>query len=536
MPELFFKHEFSAVGKTTSGTLNALRKQLGVGCDPAFDYAEIAEMQRKLAKGENQKSTRQPTAEEAGAGGATSLEQLRRALRDVVGSGAATNELPHDEADGAEGGGTSGSPLSPADVRELREKQRPTRSFMTPTRDKLRQLDIDSRFRAPPVGTYKPKEDLLHLRPRAVGRDFGIKDPTRSRKELEKEEEIAKLKAEKQSTDHLEKVGTSLELKPGIPEMPRHSPSCDFGKGRSRPDIVKTAGITYHTNSFTTCVLDGDLKCSVERSPEWDFAKTSTAPAKQREYYFQPGQYKPNFEAVRPRLAANNIPFEKRPKRQPFDKGLARVGDHLPDRSLSRSCPVLSKFRDVKAPLMDHYTARPTMKKIDYHRADDPAVDQAVLEHEYTFDAMQARNFMDPKMLTVQPYNESISRLQQMQIQRAYGDDIPLQRSKSNVSEGPRSVELVEGDVGNKPSLQPRVKVRNFGQISGREKECKYTKAPARKINDRLSKATQFKREERDGDSRLEPGTVSDLAMGMTRFRDERFYDASDGSLAAIEA
>merc|ERR1719277_737276 len=81
------------------------------------------------------------------------------------------------------------------------------------------------------------------------------------------------------------------------------------------------------------------------RGPEWDFAKSSTAKEKLREYYFQPGQYKPNLDAARETVGnKKNIGFELQTDRPNLNKGNERAGDHLPDRSLSRSCPCLAKF------------------------------------------------------------------------------------------------------------------------------------------------------------------------------------------------
>merc|ERR1719498_1073767 len=115
--------------------------------------------------------------------------------------------------------------------------------------------------------------------------------------------------------------------------------------------MVKQANITFNTNSFTAGVLQGDKHQSGHtRGPEWDFAKTSTAPDKPREYYFQPGQYNVKWDIARPKLELKNIPFNQQQNRKPLmDHKVESI--HLPDRSLSRpsaiclegmsSCPLL---------------------------------------------------------------------------------------------------------------------------------------------------------------------------------------------------
>lgn len=69
--------------------------------------------------------------------------------------------------------------------------------------------------------------------------------------------------------------------------------------------------------------------------------------------YFPSGQYKVDLNVTRDKGDKKNIAFEKRPDRKPLRESVGRVeiisrmGDHLPDRSLARSCNPKTKLRCV---------------------------------------------------------------------------------------------------------------------------------------------------------------------------------------------
>lgn len=493
-------------------------------------------MQKKLAHGEEKKPPPRTSAEDpagqggAAAGGASSLDQLRRALREVVGSGAAEQpEPPEAEAEAARAGTST---HSHRDLRAQRERPRPSASFLTTSRADVAKLDIGNRFRAPPPGTYQPKSDLSE--PRVLGQvDFGAKEETVSRRTLAIQREVQRLKEEGLPYDHLIKDGVSVELLDYVPEKvkPRLR-VVDLTKNTGRPDLIKAAGIHYHVNTFTDGVLDGDLHCSQsQRKPAWDFAKLSVAQPKLPETYFQPGQYNVNLEAVRPRLETKNIPFEKRPARQPLREVVGRVeiksraGDHLPDRSLARSCPNLSSRTRVIVPDISKYTKRPPFWKNApvYHREEDPEIDQAVQHHSLTVNVVEADKVLRRRARSVEGFSQSLKREQQLKVQRRYGEDVCLQLAKENLSRGPVSVELLP-EVGNSPSLRRRVTAPDFGQMPGRETDMKHVVSPSRRRDP--GGAAKFERNLRPGDLRVEVQQLSQMASGISELRATRSYQA----------
>merc|ERR1719210_2582833 len=103
---MIFDTTFSEIGRSSGQQLDALRRQLGVGIDPSYDYSHMEEMQKKLIQKKDKKfkgATGDSAGQDAG-GPVTGLDQLRRALREVVGSSAGLEEPILDEA----GGGSPG--------------------------------------------------------------------------------------------------------------------------------------------------------------------------------------------------------------------------------------------------------------------------------------------------------------------------------------------------------------------------------------------------------------------------------------------
>jgi len=461
-------------------------------------------------------------------------------LREVAGTQGG-DETQDEDADNDMQAGAKGSPTSPSDLRKMREATRNTAAFKARSRHQLMALDVEHRFRAPPLGTYRPKEDLLDSRPRVHQTDFGLRDRTRSRKIVEVEQEVARLKAEKKPYEHLIKSGTSVELMEGSPVKlgSKVVTKVNIAKQVPRADPTEGSGIQYHVNSFTAGVLDGDLNTSgLQRSPMWDFEKMSTTVEKKTETYFQPGRYKVNLEAVRPRLGGGNMAFEMRPSRKPLTEGCERPGDHLPDRSLSRSCPILTRYggmlkaEPVKVPDISKYTERPPLlsTKLDYHDESDPLVDATVYKKRMEFDAASAAKPIHPKPRVVTKFEKYSTRHMNLKVQRAYGEDKALAMTKASIEDGPKSTELLESDIDDQPSLRERVKdVRNFHKMRSREQEPDCIEVAAR--NKDLSGAAKFKRAPREGDSKLETSACSDLAAGIGERREGRIFEEMSGSL-----
>lgn len=360
----------SEVGRSSGQHLDALRKQLGVGCDPAYDYTAMIDMAKNLLKNKSKKkghSDSEPDLRSSMRSPTDGIDDLKRAMHDASGEGA--------PGAGTRQGSKAGTskrdfPRVPGGARWLADQSRPSASFVVTTRDYERKQDVALRWRAPPVGSYRPKDEICQPRMKNITTLCASdKEPSRSRKLVEMEREIADLKADGQSTDHLERSCVSVELLNEPPERTRKRQVVfRWDKGGERPDPVKSGGIVYNNNSFTAGVMDGDLKCSqMSKVPLFDFANLSSYEPKPREYYFQPGQYNPNLSASRPRSICKSA-FEKYPNRKPLRECVGRVeikeraGAHLPDRSLSRSCPLLEpQFARLKVPDLSKYTNRPAL-------------------------------------------------------------------------------------------------------------------------------------------------------------------------------
>lgn len=516
---------FSECGRATDQHLNNLRRQLGTGVDPAFDYSNMLEMQKKLAQA-GKKTTKERADRQHGessSGPASGLDLLKRTLREVVGVGAGVE----DEEEEQVGGNHKRTRSTPADIREQRDQNRNSHAFLSSSRDDLKKLDIVNRFRAPPPGSYRPKEHKLSVRPRLQGHDFGLREQTKSNKTIAIEKEIEKLKEEGKPFDHLVKVGVTIEMKEGIPSKPKlRQRDHQFDKDLPRPDMIKVANIQFNDNSFTAGLPDGDLSTSkfTHTLGNWDFAKTSSAPQKEREYYFQPGQYAVKLDSSKPKLELKNIPFHKQQNRKPLSDS-APAGLHLPDRSLARpsamgSCPLLE--RRVKGFGIKDFTNRKPIydeRPPDYDVA-DPRVEEAVLKGLNKFDAFEAMKPVKPGQRPPESFNKSLTRLQHHKMMRSYANDQCLQLAKTNLTRGPVSTEYLPMDsMHEKPSLTKRVVVKDLKTMAGRDPSKDYAEVPSRGKD--LRNVMFFEREARSGDA-----PRPDPAFHITDLPGSRSYDA----------
>ncbi|CAE7302591.1 CA14 [Symbiodinium pilosum] len=350
---MFLDGMMSQIGISTQGSLDALRRQLGPGVDPLYDYS---------AKHDSHRPRHVEKKEQEGTKESTGIEQLRRTLKEVVGINTTAEEL---EPQQAEEGDDAEFRVPAARLRALREQKRPMSSFVSTSREYVNALAIENRFRAPPPGSYRPSTHLCA--PRVKTPVFTNGEPTQSRKRMVMEREVRKLQSQGKPYEHLLQGVTSVELLDEPPEkMRRAITTPNLERYSPRPDLLKSAGINFNDSTFTDGVLDGDCNTSmILRTPEWDFAKLSAARDKDPETYFQPGQYKPNLDAVRPKLETKNIPFQKLPARKPLKEAVGRFevdgreGDHLPDRSLARSCPLLATRPRLHSPDLAKYSERP---------------------------------------------------------------------------------------------------------------------------------------------------------------------------------
>mmetsp|Transcript_2778 Transcript_2778/g.10974 ORF Transcript_2778/g.10974 Transcript_2778/m.10974 type:complete len:523 (+) Transcript_2778:111-1679(+) len=514
---MILSETYSEVGRCTGQHLDNLRRQLGVGIDPAYDYSHITELQKKLTA----KKEKKP--KDDGLSGSGALDQLRSALHE------ATNPMPLAE-DAAETADAVLSPHRRTANQGSKAHLSPSASFKVASRDYHAALAIEARWRAPPPGSYRAKTEVIEPRTREIS--FGERSPTRGRHVLKFEQEVAQLKEEGKPFDHLTKSCTSVELLDEKPEKARPRLHVwNFAKDSERPDIVKQAGIVFNHNTFDEGVMSGDLNTSkFLRRPVYDFGK-NTSPEKQRETFFQPGQYKVNLGCIRASSEIKNIPFERQTARKPLRETVgrteikSRAGDHLPDRSLSRSCPAISTYTRQNVPTFDNYTERPPMAKIQkpYHKADDPEIDADVFQRMMTHDELEASKATWSKSRTTEKFEASLDRKSQLRTQRSYGEDIPMQRAKDNIKYGPVSVELLS-EVGTSPILRPRVLIRDFGASPERDHNQKKHAVPASRAKD-MSESMKFGRGARPGDGKSEADMLSPTAATISRLRSSRKFE-----------
>lgn len=148
---MFLDSMMSQIGISTQGALDALRRQLGPGVDPLYD---------QMAKREAHKPWQSSKSEADVAESSGSIDQLRRALREVV--GVTTEELLDQPQ--AEDSPEDDAKLSPAQIRAVREQKRPMSSFVSTSRDQMSSLAVENRYRAPPPGSYRPSTHLCEPR------------------------------------------------------------------------------------------------------------------------------------------------------------------------------------------------------------------------------------------------------------------------------------------------------------------------------------------------------------------------------------
>lgn len=519
---MFFESAFSEAGRASQMHLECLRRQLGMGIDPAFDYSKMAEMQKQLMNSKDDRGKKHKEDEIDPTSPVAGIEQLRKALREVVGT---AGEPQEDEG--------HASPLHRSqmlhhsvDDSRTKDIHRASSSFLVEGRNDRARRDVDNKWRAPPPGSYRPKDHWM--RPRVKDTDFGFKPVTKSYHTKALEEEIERLKADNQPYMHLVKSASSVELIEGIPEnklMKRNLTSFDMTKCLERPDLVKQAGIVYNVNSFTAGVADGHLKTSMfTRKPSWDIEKSSTAPEKDPSNYFQPGQYLKELQSSN----LKNIPFTKQQARKPPCESIGRVeikgraGDHLPDRSLSRKSGAQQEPR-IKVYDMNKYTTRPDIlaKAIVYHDQADPYVADAVHKYNMTKDITQADRLSRPRTKPCEDFNKSLKREQQLRTMRTYGSDVCLQLAKEYKERGPVTVELLPMDTHDSaPSLRRRVPVRDFEKMERWEPSGKAVVPPPRKRD--LSEGANFERNVREGDSRSPAAALSQIASGIRELRNTR--------------
>lgn len=511
-----------------------MRRQLGTGIDPAYDYSAMEELQKKLANaGRKGAKERAERAHEGSAAPASGLDLLKKTLKEVVGVGAGLEETASEQAEAD--GNQRRARSSPGDAQKRREMN--SSAFLAPSRDDLKKLDVENRLRAPPIGSYNPGPDPMHTKqPCHV---FGKPEKTKSRKQIAIDKEIKRLLEEGEDVEHLTKPGcTSLELQEGTPcnrlLIPRQR-NYEMAKDLPRPDLMKQMNCQYYDNSFTAGVLDGKERTSAYRSqPSWDFAKLSTAPEKLREYYFQPGQYAVKWDIARPKINVKNIGFEKQPNRKQLATHVP-AGIHLPDRSLSRPSAMSQSCPQMERRVKDIHIGKCTDRKpiYDYkppmYDTSDPRIEEEVLKKQSEYDCFKAmrQGVTHPRQSSCEDFGRVLNRTQHHKTMRSYATDVNIQMMNKSLVEGVVSVEMLPmGAIHDHDCLKPSVITKDLKKMAGREVTKEHRELPPRGQVEKLEGVMNFDRGTRSGDCRADAANLSKLAGAITELRGTRTYDA----------
>jgi hypothetical protein len=520
--------KFSNLGRTTEMQLKSLRSQLGIGIDPAYDYTEMIERKKALTRGLTRGRSESPakTSEALGeqqpsASSRGPLYELEKALHAAVEGDRQENQIEQKQS--------AGDGFRTPDIVRERRRVHPSYAFIAQSRAERNRIEEKITFHPPPVGSYRPKDELIRPPQRFV--DFAMKKETKGRHTIAAEAEIENLKAEGLPYDHILKKAVSVELMEGIPDHPAvHVNVPNLDKGIPRPDIVKLSKLEFHVNSFTAGVLEGDLVTSqLPRKPIWDFGKGRERPGpSERASYFQPGQYKTDgvMDKVRPKACKIGIPFEMQPSRKPISKPVSHGPSLIPDRSLARACPVTQPKLLTGVEHTKQSDRKPISDAVkDYHHTDDPKACQAVRQQEMAYDVCVAEKPLLKRPAAIDNFARSLNRDQAAQGLRSYGQDPVLQRGKH--MQKVRSVETLPVDsVYRKQTLtgHHRVLGTDFIRMRGREDELEYTNSPPRKRD--FSNASQFTRGIRNGESLVNAAEFSSLTGSMNQLRKARSYAA----------
>jgi hypothetical protein len=224
--------------------------------------------------------------------------------------------------------------------------------------------------------------------------------------------------------------------------------------------------------------------------------------------------------------------FNKQRARKPLKESVGlidiqeRAGAHLPDRSLSRSCPLLSQR--IVVPDISKDIKRPDMfKPVDgYCKKGDLEARDRVYQHELTYDAVENSKVLGRRARTAESFDRSLTREDEVKRTRNFHNSVSLVRTAENLKNGatPHSVELLP-DVDGGPSLKTRMLMNmDFHQMGGRETEKRYVESPSRHRDQ--GKATKFERDVRTGDIRADAQVLSPLAGGIVGLRATRTWEA----------
>merc|ERR1712039_196249 len=240
------------------------------------------------------------------------------------------------------------------------------------------------------------------------------------------------------------------------------------------------AGIVFNDSHSTGRLMDGDLHLSkTSKQPCFHWPSGSKEQSSAGAGSSEPGKYNGNVDAVRPRSAHRAVSFGTRVGRRPMS---------APSGQPERMTSAESRAQHVNVVDISKLTERP------------PLIGKFVQSEEgQLLDLSKADEFRKRRPRTADSFQKSLTREQQLQAMRSYGDDVCLQQQQENIRQGAKSSELVEGIVGDGPLFEKPVVTPDFARTPGRESKKRHALMPARIVQGRTLK---FQRGTRIGDAR----------------------------------
>ena len=314
-----------AIGRATEVQLNTLRRKLGVGCDPCFDYSvqQLAETVPEEEEGEDLTLD------------VRFLDLLKRV-------NAESTEEPQNKIFAED------APYIPANaLRKKQDEKRPSSAFKTLSREDVQRRDAKA-SQGPPVGSYSPKDDCLA--------SFGkVKNPTPKVPDFRTYTPKCSQNGSQRNLltqSHIEEQGSEVEATDSCSiRMRRQITFVNMAKQIPRPDLLNNLPPNDPQAIDPDGVLYGHLKCArfgrFYRQPCFEFAKQGRQePITASGASGASGEYEVKLSIIKPTLTCHS--FSNMPR--PDFAGSRRITDHLPDRSLARDCRSLTRFGRLLSP------------------------------------------------------------------------------------------------------------------------------------------------------------------------------------------
>jgi len=519
LSRMIFDGKFSEIGRSTEQMYTGLLQQLPKGTDPAHDYTAPSDAHKRVAAASRAKAERLQANAPGKSPHDDCLTKLQKALIDNIGRGV----VPEDKSNQQKGVANRHSTLSPLARRQAQETDRCSPVFLSPGRDYVDKHAVENQFRAPPLGTYKPKEHVVISRTHNT--EFGERVQTKSLKAFEFEQQVDALNRQGKPVDHLLKSFVSVDYLDNAPERVQHRMrGFEINRQLPRGDIVQNSNINYNVNSFTAGVMDGDKKCSgVTRQAVYKFSESPSG-AKERPTYFIPGRFKLDGGPRTSKI----ISFDKQLARKPFCETKGRVvvnRDHMagiPDRSLARDCHLL----ETPVPSFDikRMLDRPDVVcGVEYHNSLDPIVDSQVMLRKLSYDVCTAERPILKKMPCVGSFSKALNRSQSMAALRSYGEDVCLQRQQAaRKNPAVRSTELLP--LEDTEPMRSQLGTCDYSRMVGRSPDFSQRELPPRRRD--FHEASRFERGLKAGQTKCDVDALSPLSGRIGALRGARSYNA----------